>query len=209
MHPSMNRLLECATLATALLPPSKRVTEASDLIRALNESSGTITNWKSRGVSKQGAVKAEQAFGCPASWVLHGVSPTKAWPAAQHSNEGARTPHLVNDSAAAPYILDPTTILWESILINPLPSRFALVINDESMPPLRPGHRAVFRPAADATAGDTVLLRDGSGHLYIREYQFRTPDTWRAVARNPSFMPLSSDTDQLTILAVQIGHLWE
>lgn len=66
----MKRLLDFAKKAT------KGKTDAIHDFRALGlaleESSATITNWKSRGVSRDGALKAERIFGCAASWVLDG-----------------------------------------------------------------------------------------------------------------------------------------
>lgn len=70
MHPSMPRLLHCAREATR----GKRgaITDFKDIGVRLGESSGTITNWKSRGISKEGALKAARAFGCSATWLLDG-----------------------------------------------------------------------------------------------------------------------------------------
>ena len=43
-----------------------------ELARALDESPQTITNWKKRGVSKAGAIKASAAFGISTNWILSG-----------------------------------------------------------------------------------------------------------------------------------------
>lgn len=41
--------------------------------QVLGVSSGAFTNWKSRGISMQGALLAQKKFGCSANWVLNGV----------------------------------------------------------------------------------------------------------------------------------------
>lgn len=63
-HPSLERLL---TFAYGL-----SIDGPSALAAALNESDQTITNWRSRGVSQAGALKAQLKLGCNANWVLTG-----------------------------------------------------------------------------------------------------------------------------------------
>lgn len=41
----------------------------SALARELNESPQTVKNWESRGISKTGALKAQDVFGCDANWL--------------------------------------------------------------------------------------------------------------------------------------------
>lgn len=67
-HPSLVRLMEVALQANGL-------TRASDLAEALDESSATLTNWATRGISKSGAMKAQGVYGCSASWILTGKGP--------------------------------------------------------------------------------------------------------------------------------------
>lgn len=60
MHSSLQRLLDL----------SKKTQE--ELAKILDESPQTITNWKSRGVSKSGAIKASAVFGVSTNWILKG-----------------------------------------------------------------------------------------------------------------------------------------
>lgn len=46
-----------------------------ELARTLDESAQTITNWKKRGVSKAGAIKASAHYGVSTNWILEGVEP--------------------------------------------------------------------------------------------------------------------------------------
>lgn len=71
VHDSALRLLAFAQVATA----SRRqpVTDWASLGACLGASAATVTNWKRRGVSKDGALDAEREFGCSAVWVLEGT----------------------------------------------------------------------------------------------------------------------------------------
>lgn len=60
MHDSMQRLLDISGMSQ------------EELARKLDELPQTITNWKKRGVSKSGAIKASAAFNVPVNWVLKG-----------------------------------------------------------------------------------------------------------------------------------------
>lgn len=75
MHPSFSRLLTCAREATKDSPtPIKSV---RDLRTRMDESSATFTNWQSaeRGVSLQGALKAQDLFGCHYKYILDNIEP--------------------------------------------------------------------------------------------------------------------------------------
>lgn len=63
-HASLDRLLDVARVA--------KVEGPAALAAALAESEQTVTNWGSRGVSKSGAMKAQEKFGCNANWILTG-----------------------------------------------------------------------------------------------------------------------------------------
>lgn len=65
MHESAVRLYEAAKALAD--------TEGQSAVAALlNESPQTLNNWESRGVSKQGAMKAQAAWGCDANWIRTG-----------------------------------------------------------------------------------------------------------------------------------------
>lgn len=74
-HESARRLLAAAREATAYDSPLRRVSDFEQLRKALNVSAAVLTNWKERGVSKEGALAAEALWGCSACWVLTGEEP--------------------------------------------------------------------------------------------------------------------------------------
>lgn len=71
MHPTMARLYEAAKAI-------KQVRGQSAVARLLNASPQTLKNWEARGVSKQGAITAQQAIGCDATWLLEGSGDMQA-----------------------------------------------------------------------------------------------------------------------------------
>lgn len=103
MHPSLLRLLNHTRQMTAHLPESRRITEPGDLVQPLDITHQVLTNWKDRGVSKDGALRAEAVFGCPAVWVLDAKTPLQDgaghWAEAQHSDEGETSPFVSAVSA--------------------------------------------------------------------------------------------------------------
>lgn len=69
MHPSAERLYKAAQ-------DLANTTGQSAVARLLNESPQTVKNWESRGVSKAGAIKAQEVIGCSATWITTGTGPT-------------------------------------------------------------------------------------------------------------------------------------
>lgn len=72
-HPSLVRLLAVAREAT--VHKRKPVDDWAGLAAAMKVSAQVMTNWKSRGISVDAAIKAEQLFGCSGSWLLTGKTP--------------------------------------------------------------------------------------------------------------------------------------
>lgn len=71
MHPTAERLFEALLAAT-----DQKINGADnpgDAAKALEQSSATISNWKARGVSKEGRLKAHAKFGINPTWVETGA----------------------------------------------------------------------------------------------------------------------------------------
>jgi phage repressor protein C with HTH and peptisase S24 domain len=62
MHEQMKRLYYSAEQI-------KGITGQSDVARAMNASPQTLNNWEARGMSKAGMIKAQEVFGCSATWL--------------------------------------------------------------------------------------------------------------------------------------------
>ena len=68
MHETMVRLYEAARTL-------KGLTTQADVARAFNFSQQRIKNWEARGMSKGGMLKAQEVFGCSATWLETGKPP--------------------------------------------------------------------------------------------------------------------------------------
>ena len=189
------------------------VRELPDLIVRLDISPQVLTNWKRRGVSKEGAIKAEAEFGCSVQYVLEGVQGgteneeydlntpmfSRA-PAPPPKGVGQSVAHFKSHQA----VDDLPTLQWGDLVLEPVPEAFKLVMPDNSMAPRAPlGTVVHFRRSSEAKQGAGVLVRDAAGNFYFRRIQQRTPSHWRALAVNEDAAgALDSITDALTIVAV-------
>lgn len=71
----MKRLLDLARERTRHLGDGQRVETFTDLGNRLNVSSAVMTNWKARGISKEGALDAQRMWGINALWLLERRAP--------------------------------------------------------------------------------------------------------------------------------------
>ncbi|MGJ3704612.1 LexA family transcriptional regulator [Variovorax sp. AFSI2.2] len=83
----MSRLLDYARKKTK--GAAHQVSDFAALQVLLQVSSATLTNWKSRGMSKEGAIRAERELGCSANWLLTGEGDEDA--AAKHRPPAAKS----------------------------------------------------------------------------------------------------------------------
>lgn len=93
MHHTVIRLLDFARKSTK--GSATAVVDFADLQGVMDVSSAVMTNWKRRGVSKEGALQAERMLGCAANWVLTG-----------EGDEEAARRHRVTGSEVASQALD-------------------------------------------------------------------------------------------------------
>lgn len=97
-------------------------------------------------------------------------------------------------------------IQWEALMSTDLPPQFVCAAPDDSMSPrVREGQMVTFDRTLEARPGDGVLVVDGSGNHYIREYRQRRPGVWEAHAASPAYQPLESEADALRVVAVVVA----
>ncbi len=120
MHQSASRLYKAAELL-------RRTIGQSAVARLLNESPQTVKNWEARGVSAEGAIKAEEAIGCRAAWIRSGTGhmtfgAAPSAPSPSVAAEEARTPYgppAERLAACLPSLLDALsslpTLRWASV----------------------------------------------------------------------------------------------
>lgn len=94
MHESFKRLLEVSNGLSQ-----------EEIARRIDESPQTLTNWKKRGVSKAGALKATAEFGCSANWVLSGVGDRSSSDVSRVAGWDSSTP-LDSDEVEVPFYKD-------------------------------------------------------------------------------------------------------
>ena len=94
MHESFKRLLEISNGLSQ-----------EEIARRIDESPQTLTNWKKRGVSKAGALKAAAEFGCSANWILSGVNDSSSSDVSRVVGWDSSTP-LDSDEIEIPFHKD-------------------------------------------------------------------------------------------------------
>ncbi|MEY2689170.1 MAG: hypothetical protein RL375_3368 [Pseudomonadota bacterium] len=208
-HPSFVRLLSCAQAATAELPPAQRVKTAADLKRALSWAPQRLTNMKTRGVSRDGALEAERLFGCPATYVLDGA-PETGWMPNQHVSAGEKpAPWAVAQDLSHPAFDAVPLLKREQLVDQPRPDVFRFALADDAMAPEFPaGTELVWTTRRRIAPGRLLLLQDAHGQLHVRRcHQGAQPGTWLATATNPAFRALDSTEPGVLVLAVFKGRL--
>ena len=98
--------------------------------------------------------------------------------------------------------IEPRTILWESLLSEPLPQQFKMAVPDDALAPAYPaGSLFIWSTVKEARVGSVVLVRDEFGQPHARRHgQGRAPGQWVAEATGPGFLPFSGAA--VTLLAV-------
>lgn len=188
MHESVKRLMEYAREATAGEP--RPVASFGDLGFRMGKSSAVLTNWKARGVSKQGAIEAEAMFGCSVTWILTGEgprdssqrvsapkSPTVASaPIETHRLRNVRTIWVVGNTQGglperiwddADHPVGVTDSYTEAASTDP--HAFAVrVVGDSMSPRYQPGEYALVEPGVVPDLEDDVLVRLRTGETMLK-----------------------------------------
>lgn len=161
----------------------KKVTYWSDVLRLSKESFGASS-----------ARLTEDALDMPRLHIDGGIS-----------EPSPRRGVALDVSQHSGIIFPTTTVAWEDVLAD-LPKEFLLRIEDDAMAPdVRAGQTVWFITGVDARPDDYVLLKDGEGNAYLREYKETRKGHWTAVARRSGYLPMDSKADALQVLAVFNG----
>jgi hypothetical protein len=194
MHPSYVRLLEQAVEITR--HDDVPVRNHADLARKLIESAQTVHNWKTRGVSRDGAIKAAPIFGIPVQYVMEGVGPKRV---AQSVSQ---------DSARMPPQSDATKVEWETMDYDQLPDVFEVVIPDNAMADrVKKGYRVTFEKTRWPRADQGILVANAAGQWFFRSFIPLQGEHFKAAPLNKDYEPaLDSEADGLTILGTRVSH---
>lgn len=200
------------------------------LARVAGVSSSAVSQWKAgliRDLKAKSAANIQRELGYSATWINEGELPEtvagEGVPAGPYSGVptplgGSVSPRLVRKTAAYLPVLP-----WDRLtqmrlpndrsalqdlplqpVANPASPYAKLVeVNDLAMAPrLRAGDLLQFDPDVKPVPHAIILVRDGSGQHYVRIYRQRTATVWEAAPADAGYATLSSDVDDLTLVAV-------
>lgn len=181
MHPSTRRLF----MAIAQVKGVDGRHEPGRVAQLLGESAATVTNWKTRGVSKSGTLKAHALFGISPTWIASEEGDMLANATAtsvKFSTAADEAPEFLSAAGLVPLISWVTAGCWADISDPyepgvaeddtwlPCPARhgartYCLRVRGDSMnnPGSRPsysdGDIIFVDPDRDAQPGDRVIVR--------------------------------------------------
>ncbi len=210
IHPSLARLLACAEQSTAALPPSKRVTSLPELRARLGWSPARLTNYKSRGLSKEAALQGEQLFNCSSSWLLNGGSAEPVWIERQHLHAGESHALYAVAHGMSHLTLQAVPFLsGEQLMRDEVPETFRAVVADDAMAPEFPmGTELLWTTRRRIQPGRLLLIRDSHHRVHVRRcHQGADPDHWIGAPANPAFATFTSRDVGVAVLAVFKGRL--
>lgn len=217
MHQAAQRLYQAAQAL-------RDISGQSAVARALNESPQTVKNWETRGVSKAGALKAEELLGIRAAWVLKGEGEMSAragaafhpnakpiplgmrqYPVISHVQAGAlkeiAVPYGPGDGFDVEYGDDDAS-QW---------SFFLEIEGDSMLPDFRPGDRVLIDPDVSPNPGDFVAARNTRQEATFKKYRVRGLDAsgnevFELVPLNNDYPILRSDEQHLCVIGTMIEH---
>ena len=205
MHPVTQRLYEAAKAL-------RDISGQSAVAREMNESPQTVKNWETRGVSKAGALKAEEVFGVRAAWLLSGEgSMASNGSAPAHEvvaveNNSVHIPMLANSGAMgdgsemldADYVVGDLALSphWINQYIKPVrinELRFIHAHGDSMAPTFADGDvLLVDSGAKDPASHEGVYVLEVHGKIYIKRVRMRMDGT------------LEVSSDNMTIKTVDV-----
>lgn len=198
MHQSLTNLYAMARQATG-----RKEISPSELADLMVESQQTVNNWSRRGVSFEGALKAEALWGVPALAILGEVDGIKP----RWLDDQTPRKLLAHQMSDEPHKITPT-IKWGDLMSASLPAEFDTQMPDDSMAPrIKAGQMMRFSTTIEARPGDAVLVCDSANIHCVRIYRKRRPDCFEAYAVNADYPVLDQAADGLRVLAVLTGVL--
>ncbi|WP_157039443.1 hypothetical protein [Aquincola tertiaricarbonis] len=160
-----------------------------------------------RGLGDDLAAKIERRYDRPAGWLdQDGGNRQDVTASAANSDQPFPQAHGVSQPAP---IVEVPHLTWEALMAGPLPATFEITITDDSMAPEFPAGTLVrfSTDVGDARARDAVLVGDRDGNVFFREYRFKKPGHWQAVALADGYEPLDSIADHLEVRAIMTSYV--
>jgi hypothetical protein len=208
MHPQMTRLYKIALESHGIRGPAA-------LARALNATPQTVTNWETRGISRQGLLVAQSKLKVAAEWLEHGVGAALVQdsPSVLPASLGTtRIPVMDANTYKVGAGFDSTNPL--EYLMTDLevsPKSFALGIVDLSMATeFSPGDRVIIDPDVNPMPGDYVAAVVGSQPMMFRKYRPRGESDdgtiFELAPLNDDYPKHRSDLERIHVEGVMVEH---
>lgn len=159
------------------------------------KSQGAIGNALARGTHPKNLDIVATALGVRLEWLKTGALPIRV----------VEQAHAVSqDSVTSLSQRTVEFVSWGEIGMRQLPQAFAVDAPDDAMSPvIRRGMRVEFDKTLTPGQEDIVLLHDGRGDWYIRNYVPVTRERWKAKPQNTNAADdMDSVQDELTVIAV-------
>lgn len=183
-HPSVTRLLDASGISQ------------EETAKAIDESPQTITNWKKRGVSKAGALKAAAKFGVSANWILNGAVANKNESDATKVLEWDSDTPVDNDEVEVPFYKEVLVSCGSGSLVEMIGNEtrklrlskatlrqygveasnaYALTAFGNSMQPVINDRATVFVDIGRTSIIDGKIYAISHGGLFKFKYLYRLP----------------------------------
>lgn len=212
MHPSMQRLYQAALAVSGDSIPA-------DVARRMNTSQQRLYNWEARGISQEGAIEAERAYGVSPRWILDGSG---AQPGPNGSNNVAPMNTVF---PAVPLISWVKAGMWADIVDNYMPGSgeelkaaytskpgrqaFALRVEGDSMvshnhTSFPEGTILIVDPARSPAAGDYVIAKDVETQQATFKRLMNDGGRWFLKPLNPAYPIIPIDDPAIRVIGVVI-----
>ncbi|WP_170067362.1 S24 family peptidase [Malikia spinosa] len=217
MHATTKRLFD-ALVELAKIDGYKEPGKAAQF---LGESAATITNWKSRGISKQGILKANKLFGIDPRWLESGegdmlpegrrVEPNvEAGPAVKPTREIPVVGEVKGGDDGYLTELDYPVGHGEGVVDYPTsdPCAYALRVRGDSMHPrYRAGEFVVVEPSLEAQPGDDVVVALHDGRKLLKELNWARDGEVQLLSINNHFGPLTIPLAEILRIQLVAGRV--
>lgn len=203
--PSLSRLFEAAAEHGDQTPGA--------VAKRLNTSAQTVNNWVHRGVSKDGAMAAQNAYGCDANWILGKPGAQKsgsAVPVSNRETSGVQAPQNQRRRVQVEGVVamddqgfwrrgDAETELWE-VNTDDREAYGVRLLTQHFDPVVSPGQCLLVSPSRDVKLGRWVLVTLADGRQSFRMFRGHDYGVWH-------FAEVNRPTSYLDISDADVGRV--
>lgn len=180
------------------------VTGQTNVADLLGQSPQTVKNWESRGVSKTGAITAQEKIGCSAAWITHNSGTmtmgdkTQTYPVPATSyrrvwvigkGQGGLPERIWTDGdhpvGNSDQYADISSADPHAFLVP--------VVGDSMTPRYQPGEFALVEPSTEPDLEDDVLVRLATGETMLKRLLSRRAGYRFGSYNDPAVLPYAHE----------------